>query len=157
MSGPKAVAWTVGLMALGLVTGLIVAGGTYVLVLRRTGDPAAARDWANACGGIPTSVVVTGSALWAAVDARRIELRKRGAGLPSKPVLRPVATFIIMSGFWLIVFPLYLHSRGSGATPTPGPQEVAAVDRWECRGCGEPVEGQFEACWKCGAARSAGG
>lgn len=24
---------------------------------------------------------------------------------------------------------------------------------WTCRGCGEHIEGQFDACWKCGARR----
>ncbi len=26
---------------------------------------------------------------------------------------------------------------------------------WRCRACGERLEGQFEACWKCGAPRGA--
>ena len=26
--------------------------------------------------------------------------------------------------------------------------------RWACRGCGEIVEGPFEQCWNCGAARA---
>jgi hypothetical protein len=25
--------------------------------------------------------------------------------------------------------------------------------RWRCPGCGEDLEGQFSACWRCGAAR----
>ena len=36
-------------------------------------------------------------------------------------------------------------------TPTPTPAEPL----WLCAGCGELIEGQFETCWKCGAARPA--
>ncbi len=25
---------------------------------------------------------------------------------------------------------------------------------WRCSGCGEPIEGQFTACWNCGVARA---
>ena len=35
-----------------------------------------------------------------------------------------------------------------GATPS----EAALSATWQCPSCGETVEGQFEACWKCGAA-----
>ncbi len=28
---------------------------------------------------------------------------------------------------------------------------------WRCGSCGEPVEGQFTACWSCGADRPPGG
>lgn len=28
-------------------------------------------------------------------------------------------------------------------------------ERWTCPACGEKLEGQFTACWKCGAAKSA--
>jgi hypothetical protein len=33
------------------------------------------------------------------------------------------------------------------------PSEAAVSATWQCRSCGEAVEGQFEACWRCGAAR----
>ncbi|HYT15257.1 MAG TPA: DUF2007 domain-containing protein [Burkholderiales bacterium] len=28
-----------------------------------------------------------------------------------------------------------------------------AADSWRCPKCGEPIEGQFTACWKCGSGR----
>lgn len=30
----------------------------------------------------------------------------------------------------------------------------AALHPWMCRGCGELIEAQFSACWKCGKTRS---
>ena len=32
----------------------------------------------------------------------------------------------------------------------PGDQPAPS---WKCRACGEEIEGQFEACWKCGSER----
>ena len=29
-----------------------------------------------------------------------------------------------------------------------------AHEHWRCTGCGEALEGQFTACWKCGSARA---
>lgn len=29
-------------------------------------------------------------------------------------------------------------------------------ERWRCAGCGETLEGQFTACWRCGMEREAG-
>jgi len=37
--------------------------------------------------------------------------------------------------------------RGRRASGSAGP--------WTCPGCGEPLEGQFTDCWRCGAARPA--
>jgi|SRR6516165_1223689 hypothetical protein len=31
------------------------------------------------------------------------------------------------------------------------PSDVALAPEWQCAMCGEMVEGQFQACWKCGA------
>lgn len=36
------------------------------------------------------------------------------------------------------------------ATLAPDP---GAADSWHCPRCGEPLEGQFTACWHCGAER----
>ncbi len=36
-----------------------------------------------------------------------------------------------------------------GRAAVPGPP-------WQCPGCGETLEGQFSACWHCGAPRPAG-
>ena len=33
------------------------------------------------------------------------------------------------------------------------PSEAVLAEPWQCGACGETVEGQFQACWKCGAAR----
>jgi|SRR5437667_2873521 len=33
--------------------------------------------------------------------------------------------------------------------------ESAGANSWNCRVCGEESEGQFTACWKCGAVREA--
>ena len=30
---------------------------------------------------------------------------------------------------------------------------AAAAPTWKCPGCGESLEGQFSACWRCGASR----
>lgn len=30
---------------------------------------------------------------------------------------------------------------------------AAGTETWTCKGCGEVLEGQFDACWKCGRAR----
>ncbi len=34
------------------------------------------------------------------------------------------------------------------------PSDAALVHAWRCAVCGEMVEGQFQACWKCGAPKS---
>jgi hypothetical protein len=33
------------------------------------------------------------------------------------------------------------------------PREAAVSATWQCASCGETLEGQFETCWRCGAAR----
>jgi len=33
-------------------------------------------------------------------------------------------------------------------------KEDAVSDSWTCAACGEPSEGQFDSCWKCGANRA---
>ena len=38
------------------------------------------------------------------------------------------------------------YDRGARASQTPAPH-------WHCPQCGEELEGQFTACWKCGAIR----
>jgi hypothetical protein len=38
------------------------------------------------------------------------------------------------------------------AAPEP-PPDVPPAPPWVCVHCGEQVEGQFDVCWKCGAAR----
>ena len=35
-------------------------------------------------------------------------------------------------------------------------QETAGGESWECPRCGEKLEAQFEACWKCSTLRTAG-
>jgi hypothetical protein len=32
--------------------------------------------------------------------------------------------------------------------------DKSALPHWQCRECGEWIEGQFSACWRCGADRS---
>jgi hypothetical protein len=34
-------------------------------------------------------------------------------------------------------------------------EDVDAEEAWTCEACGERIEGQFAACWNCGAARAA--
>jgi hypothetical protein len=34
------------------------------------------------------------------------------------------------------------------------PAAAARIDTWQCGNCGESVEGQFAACWRCGASDS---
>jgi hypothetical protein len=33
------------------------------------------------------------------------------------------------------------------------PSDAALSAMWQCPGCGEAVEGQFELCWRCGATK----
>jgi len=45
---------------------------------------------------------------------------------------------------------------GTGLLDAPPPDDAEAAPGapWTCPGCGEQVEDQFGACWKCGVARS---
>jgi hypothetical protein len=40
------------------------------------------------------------------------------------------------------------HLKGAAVS------EAAIAPPWQCSSCGEIVEAQFQACWKCGAAKS---
>ncbi len=51
-----------------------------------------------------------------------------------------------------------LRDFGGEGGVTDGPREAgepapAGLDAWTCPGCGQEVEGQFDACWNCGAPR----
>jgi hypothetical protein len=48
-----------------------------------------------------------------------------------------------------------LRDFGAGDGPLDGPAEPARSEPapWACARCGQQVEGQFDACWSCGAAR----
>jgi len=45
---------------------------------------------------------------------------------------------------------------GEGGVPGAAPEPAAdlpPLPQWVCVHCGEQVEGQFDVCWNCGAAR----
>ena len=61
----------------------------------------------NIIGFDPTLIIVPGTALWAAMESRQIELTKYKSGIS----FGPVALFIAVCLLWLAVFPWYLHVR----------------------------------------------
>jgi hypothetical protein len=55
---------------------------------------------------IPVLVIVLGSAVWAAVDSSRLELKKYNSGID-----HPLLVFLGITFFWIIFFPSYLVVR----------------------------------------------
>jgi hypothetical protein len=43
--------------------------------------------------------------------------------------------------------------RGMADDTVEAPPEAPPLPQWTCVHCGEQVEGQFDTCWNCGAAR----
>ena len=54
------------------------------------------------------SLIVLGSAIWAAFDSSKINLHKYKSGISCKPVI----LFICIVALWIIAFPWYLIVRG---------------------------------------------
>ncbi len=45
------------------------------------------------------------------------------------------------------------YARAVAIIDTALKQPLPAFSTWSCPGCGERIEGQFDTCWRCGAAR----
>jgi hypothetical protein len=93
--------------------------------------------------GFPvTWIMVLGTALWAAIDSSKIQLKRYKSGISYGPVV----LFFACALLWIIGFPWYLSMRYKIKTGTA----VLIKDGPRCISCEETIDPGMTICPKCG-------
>ena len=89
-----------------------------------------------------TWIMVLGTALWAAIDSSKIQLKRYKSGIS----YGPVALFFACALLWIVGFPWYLSMRYKIKTGTA----VVIEDGQRCVSCEETIGPGIAICPKCG-------
>ena len=93
--------------------------------------------------GFPvTWIMVLGTALWAAIDSSKIQLKRYKSSISSGPVV----LFFACALLWIVGFPWYLSMRYKIKTGTA----VLIKDGPRCVSCEEIIDPGIAICPKCG-------
>ena len=130
---------------------------TWIAILFTIGLLAICSVISEVTGFNLTCIMVFGTALWAAIDSKKIQLKRYKSGISYGPVV----LFIGCALLWIIAFPWYLVMRYKIRTGTallkeeipPLAPPEAEYKGPRCVRCREPIQPGIKPCPKCGWAQ----